>query len=78
MECTIAYLSSICGRSDCNFLLHGQTARTSDECNELVIQLNGDVELAKEKFDAEMHRREFELNIISSIIGCFKLSAQDD
>lgn len=37
--------------------------------NELVIQLNGDVELAKEKFDAEMHRRESELNIISSIIG---------
>ncbi len=50
----------------------------SQVCNEPVIQLNGDAELVKEKFDAEMHRRESELNIISSIIGCLKLSAQDD
>lgn len=39
------------------------------EYNELIIRLSGDVELAKEKFDAEMLRRESELNIVSSIIS---------
>ncbi len=39
------------------------------EYNEFVIQLSGNVEQAKEKFDAELLRRESELNIISSIIG---------
>ena len=48
------------------------------EYNELVIRLNGDVELAKEKFDAELLRRESELNIISSIISWIYDFGNDD
>lgn len=48
------------------------------EYNELVIRLSGDVEQAKEKFDAELLRRESELNIISSIIGWIYDFGNDD
>lgn len=48
------------------------------EYNELVIRLSGDVELAKEKFDAELLRRESELNVISSIIGWIYDFGNDD
>ena len=48
------------------------------EYNELVIRLSGDVELAKEKFDAELLRRESELNIISSVIGWIYDFGNDD
>lgn len=48
------------------------------EYNELIIRLSGDVEQAKEKFDAELLRRESELNIISSIIGWIYDFGNDD
>lgn len=48
------------------------------EYNELVIRLSGDVELAKERFDAEMLRRESDLNIISSIISWIYDFGNDD
>ena len=48
------------------------------EYNELVIRLSGDVEQAKERFDAELLRRESELNIISSIIGWIYDFGNDD
>lgn len=48
------------------------------EYNEFVIRLSGDVEQAKEKFDAELLRRESELNIISSIIGWIYDFGNDD
>lgn len=48
------------------------------EYNELIIRLNGDVEQAKERFDAELLRRESELNIISSIIDWIYDFGNDD
>lgn len=48
------------------------------EYNELVIRLGGDVEQAKEQFNAELLRRESELNIISSIIGWIYDFGNDD
>lgn len=48
------------------------------EYNEFVIRLSGDVEQAKEKFDAELLRRESELNIILSIIGWIYDFENDD
>lgn len=48
------------------------------EYNELVIRLSGDIEKAKEIFDAELLRRESELNIISSIIGWIYDFGNDD
>ena len=48
------------------------------EYNELIMRLSGDVELAKEKYDAEMLKRESDLNIISSIIGWIYDFSNDD
>lgn len=48
------------------------------EYNELVIRLSGDVDQAKEKFDAELLRRESDLNIISSIISWIYDFGNDD
>lgn len=48
------------------------------EYNELVIRLSGDVERAKEQFDAETLRRESELNIISSIVNWIYDFSNDD
>ncbi len=48
------------------------------EYNEFIIRLSGNVEQAKEKFDAELLRRESELNIISSIIGWIFDFGNDD
>lgn len=48
------------------------------EYNELVIRLSGDVDQAKEKFDAELLRRDSDLNIISSIISWIYDFGNDD